>query len=92
MTTRRRRTGLAVVGILVGLAVAPLGAAAAFAHDSLVQSDPASDSTVKTLTKIDLTFNADPIDRDGADMRLLARISGTNRRRRTSRRRWGCRW
>ncbi|UJP09709.1 copper resistance protein CopC [Microbacterium sp. KUDC0406] len=66
--TARRRTAWAVVGILLGLIAVPVGATAASAHDSLVDSDPATGSTVTTLTKVDLTFSADPIGGEGADV------------------------
>ena len=50
----------------VGLVLATAGASAASAHDTLEQSDPAANATVKTLDAVTLTFSADPLGADGA--------------------------
>lgn len=63
-----RARGLLIVGVMAALVTAPLGATAASAHDSLVESSPGADQTVTALTAVELTFSADPIDRDGADL------------------------
>lgn len=55
-------------GLLLAAAAVPAASLAAYAHDSLVSSDPAAGTTVTALQQVSLSFNADPIDEDGADV------------------------
>ncbi|MBS1697911.1 MAG: copper resistance protein CopC [Actinobacteria bacterium] len=64
MRLRHRLTALAAA-LGVGLALATAGTTAASAHDALDSTDPASGSTVKTLSAVTLTFSADPLGTDG---------------------------
>jgi methionine-rich copper-binding protein CopC len=54
--------------VLLAAAAVPAASLAAYAHDALVTSDPAAGATVTSLAQVTLTFNADPIDGDGADV------------------------
>ncbi len=65
MRIRHRLAALAAAAG-VGLVLATAGASAASAHDTLEQSDPAANATVKTLDAVTLTFSADPLGADGA--------------------------
>ncbi|GAA4491925.1 copper resistance CopC family protein [Microbacterium panaciterrae] len=65
MRIRTRLTALAAA-LGVGVVLATAGASAASAHDTLEQTDPAANSTVKTLDAVTLTFSADPLGADGA--------------------------
>ncbi|MFT4211522.1 MAG: copper resistance protein CopC [Microbacterium sp.] len=62
----RRGSFLAGAGIVLGLLTVPALAVAAFAHDSLIGSDPSSGATVTALDEVTLTFSADPLGGDGA--------------------------
>lgn len=65
MRLRHRLAALACA-VGVGAVVAISGAAAASAHDTLDSTDPASGSTVTSLSTVSLTFSADPLGTDGA--------------------------
>lgn len=65
---RRIPGALLVAGAALGLLLAPVAAVSASAHDTLVQSDPASGAAVSSLDRIELTFSADPLGADGADL------------------------
>jgi copper resistance protein C len=56
------RARIAVAGIVLGVLAVPVLGSAAFAHDSLVDADPAADAAVTSLESIALTFSAEPID------------------------------
>ncbi|WP_295013021.1 copper resistance CopC family protein [uncultured Microbacterium sp.] len=71
----RLLAALAAGGLGAVLAVA--GASAASAHDTLEQTDPASGATVKTLSAVTLTFNADPLGTDGA---TVVQVVGPDRK------------
>ncbi|MGW8483398.1 copper resistance CopC family protein [Microbacterium sp. NPDC055903] len=62
-TLRRPSPAYALVAVLLAAALALIPAGRASAHDSLVASDPAADSTVETLpAQLTLTFSAALID------------------------------
>ena len=64
----RRRAGLVASALLLALVGVPLASGAASAHDALVGEEPAAGSTVTEIGEVTLTFSADPIDEDGADV------------------------
>lgn len=66
--TARRRLGVMAAGLLLAAAAVPAASLAAYAHDALVTSDPAAGTTVTSRDHVALTFSADPIDEDGADV------------------------
>jgi methionine-rich copper-binding protein CopC len=66
--TARRRVGVLAAGLLFAAAAVPAASLAAYAHDSLVSADPTAGATVTTLQQVSLSFSADPIDEDGADV------------------------
>jgi copper resistance protein C len=63
-----RGLGFAILGVTLGLLGAATASVAASAHDVLIAADPASGDTVATLDAVTLTFNADPLGGDGADV------------------------
>lgn len=66
--SRLRRSAIAGLALLIAAVSVPAASVAAYAHDALVASDPASGATVTELAEVALTFSADPIDEDGADV------------------------
>ncbi|MGN8027568.1 copper resistance CopC family protein [Microbacterium sp. 22242] len=62
----RHRLGALISAAVVGLVLATAGASAASAHDTLEQSDPAANATVKSLSAVTLTFSGDPLGAEGA--------------------------
>lgn len=72
-----RRTLAATAGLAAALALALLPAVAASAHDYLVSSDPASDSTVTTPpSTVTLTFNDRVLDLAGDGSSTLLTVTG----------------
>ena len=68
---------LAILGLVLGVAVAST-ASPAFAHDELVASDPAADSTVAQLPEeVALTFSGVLIDEPGVNVVSVTDAAGT---------------
>ncbi|MFT4221240.1 MAG: copper resistance protein CopC [Microbacterium sp.] len=67
MPTRRLARPVLAVAFVAALAL-PLAPTAAFAHDALVDSDPADGATVAALEHVTLTFSSDPLDGEGASL------------------------
>lgn len=80
MSTRTRSPRirlLVVLGLVLGLA-GSAAAAPAFAHDELLASDPAADSTVGALpAEITLTYSGVLIDEDGVNAVSVTDAAGT---------------
>lgn len=75
--TRTRTRLLAAVGVMLGLLTAAVALPAA-AHDELLSSDPAADSTVDRLpTELTLTFSGVLIDEPGANVVSVTDAAGT---------------
>jgi methionine-rich copper-binding protein CopC len=74
---RSRAFGASLAAIGVAAALALLPAAGATAHDYLVSSDPAADSTVSTaIDKVTLTFNDRVLDLSGDGASSLVTVTG----------------
>ncbi len=74
----RRRLALALPALFLAIAAVFVGSAPAFAHDALVSSDPAADSTVDTLpAEIALTFSADLLSDAGTSVIEVTDSAGT---------------
>lgn len=72
-----RRAVLALGGVLLAVVAVPFASTAAFAHDALVGTDPASGATVTSLTQVALTFNDAVLGGDDAN---LVRVIGPDER------------
>lgn len=84
MTSSPQRPASAVSRSALGALLVALCAlfisvpSAAFAHDELIGSDPASDEILETApTQIDLRFSANPLEGDGATEVVVFSPSGT---------------
>ncbi|MFF1571646.1 copper resistance protein CopC [Leifsonia sp. NPDC058292] len=74
---RPRALGASIAALGLAAALALLPAAGATAHDYLVSSDPAADSTVSTaLDKVSLTFNDRVLDLSGDGSSSLVTVTG----------------
>ena len=73
----RRALGAWGVGALLAFAGAALAAPAAFAHDTLVDSNPEAETSVDSLSEVTLEFNNAPIDGDGG---TIVRVTGPDGR------------
>jgi len=74
---RSRALGASIAALGVAAAIALLPAAAASAHDYVVSTDPAADSTVTTaLDKVTLTFNDRVLDLSGDGASSLVTVTG----------------
>ncbi|KQR53349.1 hypothetical protein ASF88_00125 [Leifsonia sp. Leaf336] len=80
-TWRSRRRGVAAVGaMLVAAALALAPAAAASAHDYLVETSPASGATqTEPLTQVSLTFNDRVLDLTGDGKSAILQVSSGGR-------------
>jgi copper resistance protein C len=73
----KRRLLTAVAGAAAAIVLAVLPAAGASAHDYLVSTDPAADSTVTTpIGSVTLTFNAPVLDLSGDGTGTLLIVTG----------------
>jgi len=66
--TRRRLLAPVLAGLVLAAFAVPAASVAAYAHDALVASDPAAGATVAEASAVALTFSADPIAAEGADV------------------------
>src|SRR4051812_14509436 len=74
---RSRALGASIAALGVTAALALLPAAAVSAHDYVVSTDPAADSTVTTaLDKVTLTFNDRVLDLSGDGASSLVTVTG----------------